>query len=343
MILRAAKGTPVSGGLRQIEPARAGDDATSRMAAEVRAGLAAVPRRLPSKFFYDERGSRLYEAITRLPEYYQSRTEARVLASVADDVVARVRPAELVELGSGAGHKTRVMLEAMARAGGLERCALLDISARALSESVHALSRAFPDLAVRTIEGDFLRDLDVLGPGGGRLVVFLAGTLGNLHPADVPPFLSRLAERLEPGDGFLVGLQLVTERRRMEAAYNDAAGVTAAFNRNILRVVNDRLGADFVPDAFEHVAFWDEAHAWIEMRLRAVRAQRVRIPAARLDLTFAAGEAIRTEVSCKYTRATFDALLPGTGLGVDAWYEDPERVFALALLGRRASRGGRAT
>jgi len=176
----------------------------------------------------------------------------------------------------------------------------------------------------------------VLGEGGGRLAAFFASTIGNLHPDEVPPFLARVAERLAPGDAFLVGVDLVKDPARLEAAYNDTAGVTAAFNRNILRVMNDRLGADFDPDAFAHVAFYDRERAWIEMRLRSLKLQRVRIPAARLDLAFEAGEEIRTEISCKYTRSTFEALLPGTGLVLDRWYTDPENLFALALLGRRA-------
>jgi L-histidine N-alpha-methyltransferase len=310
------------------------------MAAEVREGLTAQPRWLPSKYFYDDRGSRLFEEITALPEYYQTRTEERLLTTVAADVVERVQPAELVELGSGAGRKTRLLLGAMARAGRLKRCLLLDISPRVLAESARALARDFPGLSVRGVVGEFLEDLALLGTGGGRLAAFFAGTIGNLHPAEVPPFLGRIAERLEPGDGFLVGLDLVKDVGRLEAAYNDSAGVTAEFNRNILRVLNDRLGADFDPEAFAHVAFYDRANAWIEMRLRSSRPQRVRIPATCLDLSFEPGDEIRTEISCKYTHASFEALLPGTGLGVDRWYTDPDDLFALALLGRRTSDHG---
>jgi L-histidine Nalpha-methyltransferase len=326
--------------LDQAQSARGNDAPAARMAEEVRAALTARPRSLPSKYFYDERGSRLFEQITALPEYYQTRTEQRLLAGVAGDVVARVRPAELVELGSGAGRKTRIVLEAMANAGRLERCVLLDISPSILEESLRALAGDFPGLAPRGVVADFLGDLSLLGPGGDRLAVFFAGTIGNVHPAEVPAFFGRMARQLAPGDGFLVGLDLVKDVARLEAAYNDAAGVTAEFNRNILRVMNDRLGADFDPQAFEHVAFYDRDRAWIEMRLRSRRLQRVRIPAAHLDLAFEAGEEIRTEISCKYTRASFETLLRGTGLEVDRWYTDAEHLFALALLGRRSPDDG---
>jgi len=222
----------------------------------------------------------------------------------------------------------------MQNAGRLERCLLLDISRHFLEEAARSLGEAFPRLRIRGVVCDFPDDLALLGPGGGRLAVFFAGTIGNLHPTEVPGFLARMAEQLAPGDGFLVGLDLVKDVSRLEAAYNDAAGVTAAFNRNLLRVMNERLGADFDPESFEHVAFYDRANAWIEMRLRSSRAQRVRIPGACLEFGFERGDEIRTEISCKYTRRSFEALLPGTGLGVDRWYADPENLFALALLGR---------
>jgi L-histidine N-alpha-methyltransferase len=330
------------GALYHIETARGDDEQAARMVEEIREGLTARPRWLPSKFFYDDRGSRLFEDITALPEYYLTRTEERLLAGIAGEVIGRVRPAELLELGSGAGRKVRLLLAEMARAGLLERCVLLDINARFLSESSCALARDFPGLSVRGVVGDFLGDLGLLGPGGGRLAVFFASTIGNLHPGEVPPFLARMAEHLAAGDAFLVGLDLVKDVARLEAAYNDCAGVTAEFNRNILRVLNARLGADFDPEAFEHVAFYDRTNAWIEMRLRSARAQRVRVPAAGLDLAFEAGEEIRTEISCKYTRGSFEALLGGTGLGLDRWYTDPENLFALALLTRSTNQEARS-
>lgn len=327
---------------------RPDDDRRARMAAEVRAGLSARPLpSLPCKYFYDDRGSALFDAITRLPEYYQTRTEEAILETIAEDVVARVRPRELVELGSGIGRKVRLLLDAMRTRGELERCVLLDISEGVLAGSVETLARSYPGLEVRGVVGDFTRDLHALGPPsdrgqacGARLVLFLAGTIGNLHPDEVPAFLRALARQLAPGDGFLVGLDLVKDAARLHAAYNDSAGVTAEFNRNILRVVNEALGADFAPEAFEHVAFYDREHAWIEMRLRATRDMRVHVPGAGVELDLRAGDEIRTELSCKYTEDSFLARLDGTGLRLERWYTDAGELFASALL-RRCGDAGR--
>jgi L-histidine N-alpha-methyltransferase len=307
------------------------------MAAEVRQSLTAPLPSLPCKYFYDDRGSALFEQITELPEYYQTRTEERILEGIADEVVAAVRPSELVELGSGVGRKVRLLLDAMARTGELRRCQLLDINELYLSESVRNLAAAYPGLDVRGVVSDFTLDLTGFGPGGGRLMLFLAGTIGNLHPDEVPGFLRHASAALEPGDGFLVGLDLIKDSARLHAAYNDSAGVTAEFNRNILRVVNERLGADFDLSSWEHVAFYDEQRAWIEMRLRARRPMRVRIPGAGLDLRFRAGDEIRTELSCKYSRESFGRMLPGTGLELARFFTDPEELFALALLKRAGS------
>ncbi len=310
------------------------DHATSRMADEVRRGLTADKPWLPCKYFYDDRGSELFEQITRLPEYYQTRTEEALLERIAPDVIARAAPKELVELGSGAGRKIGFLLEAMARQGCAARLVLFDINALFVDASARRIAARFPDADVHGVTGDFTVDLGALGPGGGRLAVFLAGTIGNLHPDDVPRFLARVAQQLEPGDGLLVGMDLVKDVARLEAAYNDAAGVTAAFNLNILRHCNEAIGADFDLDEWEHVAFYDADRAWIEMRLRARRACRVHIPDARVDRSFDAGDEISTEISCKYTRESFAAMLPGTSLALDTWYTDDENLFALALLRR---------
>ena len=314
--------------INDTTPTRAAAD----MAAEVREALAGDPPSLPSKYFYDDRGSRLFQEITRLPEYYQTRTEESILEGVAEEVIAAVGARELVELGSGSGRKIRLLLDAMARAGRLERCVLFDINERDLEQSVRALGRDYPQARVRGVVGDFTQGFDGVGPGGGRIAAFFGGTIGNLHPRDVPSFLARVADLLEAGDGFLVGIDLVKDKRVLEAAYNDAAGVTARFNRNILQVMNDRLGADFDPSEFDHVAFYDEENAWIEMRLRARNAQRVRIPDAGVDMRFSPGDEIRTEISCKYSRASLEAKLPGTGLRLGQWHADPENQFGLALL-----------
>jgi L-histidine N-alpha-methyltransferase len=305
------------------------------MAAEVRSALTGTPPSLPSKYFYDDRGSRLFQEITRLPEYYQTRTEETILEAVTDEVAARVGARELVELGSGSGRKIRLLLDAMARTKRLESCVLFDINERDLEQSVRALGRDYPQARVRGVVGDFTQGFGGVGAAAGRIVAFFGSTIGNLHPDDVPPFLRRVAGLLGEGDAFLLGVDLVKDKRVLEAAYNDAAGVTARFNRNILQVMNDRLGADFQPDSFDHVAFYDEGNAWIEMRLRAWRPQHVRIPEAGLDLRFAAGDEIRTEISCKYTRESVEERLGGTGLSMDRWFTDEDDRFALALLCRR--------
>jgi L-histidine N-alpha-methyltransferase len=306
------------------------------MAAEVRAGLSSQPLRwLPCKYFYDDRGSALFEQITGLPEYYQTRTEERLLERIAAPVVSAVRPVELCELGSGIGRKLRVLLDAGRALGVLRRCVLLDINASAIAASARRLEIDYPGLGVRGVVGDFQCDLAALGRGGGRLALLLAGTIGNLHPThEVPAFIRALARQLEPGDAFLVGLDLVKDEARLHAAYNDSVGVTAEFNRNILRVINAALAADFDPPAYDHVAFYDREQAWIEMRLRARRDQFVRVPGAGVELELRRGEEIRTEISCKYTRESFQALLAGTALRLEMWHQDDEDLFASALLRR---------
>jgi L-histidine N-alpha-methyltransferase len=308
------------------------------MAEEVRAGLLSDPPYIPSKYFYDDRGSALFEEITRLPEYYQTRTEESIIARVAGEVIARVHPHELVELGSGAGRKIRMLIDALLQenlaAHARPRLVLLDINARFVEESARRLGADYPGLGVEGVIGDFTGTLDELGPGEGRLVVLFAGTIGNLVPGDATRFLRRTARHLAPGDGFLVGLDLVKDPARLERAYNDAAGVTAAFNLNILEHVNRELGGDFDTRRWRHRAFYDPAREWIEMRLVSTERQRVRVLDAGIDLTFEAGDEILTEYSCKYTRASFGRLLVGTGLRIDGWYQDAEGLFALALLGR---------
>jgi L-histidine N-alpha-methyltransferase len=324
--------------LRRPDPVyriRTPKETVAAMAAEVREGLLRSPLpELPCKYFYDERGSELFERITELPEYYQTRTETAILEADAAFVVDAVRPRQLVELGSGAGRKIRLFLDAMRARRSLKSVVLLEISEEYLRESVDSLQADYEEAGVHGIVGDFVHDLEALGPGGKRLLLFLAGTIGNLHPDDVPAFFSDAARVLAPGDGFLVGVDLVKDAARLHAAYNDAAGVTAEFNLNILRVLNARLGADFDPDAFEHVAFYDAERQWIEMRLRARRAVRATVRGAGVEVALDAGEEIRTELSCKYTRESLSSRLAGTGLRLDRWTTDPEGLFASALLRR---------
>ncbi len=314
-------------------------DEQRRVALEVRRSLTAALPWLPSRYFYDERGSLLFDEITRLPEYYLTRTETAILERAAPGLAERVRAEELVELGSGFSQKIRLLLQALTRTGRLRRVALLDVSREALRHSLDRIEEAFPGLETRAVVGDFLDDLEGgLGPGGGRLLAFLGSTIGNVHPAEVPGFLARVRACLEPGDAFLLGVDLVKDPERLEAAYNDGAGVTAEFNRNILRVMNARVGSDFDPTAFEHRAFYDAERAWIEMRLRCRRPTEVRVPAADLRLRFSRGDEIRTEISCKYTRASLQACTRGTGLSVAEWHTDPEDLFAVALLRPDAAR-----
>lgn len=309
------------------------ESAVAEMAREVREGLLRRPLpEIPSKYRYDDRGSALFDEITRQPEYYPTRTEEAILERSAADIVQAVQPQRLAEIGSGAGRKIRLLLDEIG--AGLESVTLFDINADMLRGSMARLRAHHPEARYEAIVGDFLHDLKALGPGGGRLVLFLAGTIGNLPPVRVPAFLRAAAQVVDAGDGFLVGIDLVKDTGVLEAAYNDAAGVTAQFNRNILRVVDERLGADFDPADFDHVAFYDRANAWIEMRLRARRAVRARVPAAGIELALARGEEIRTELSCKYSRASLLAHLEGTGLRLDRWFSDERGWFADVLLRR---------
>lgn len=308
------------------------------MAAEIGKSLRAPLPWIPSKYFYDDRGSVLFEEITRLPEYYQTRTEEALLETLAEPILAAGRPRELVELGSGAGRKIRILLDVLQKMGRLQSCVLLDINELFLNQSVQRLQAAYPEADVRGVQADFVDDLECLDPRAERLLLFFGGTVGNLHPRDVPSFFRRASHALVPGDTFLVGVDLVKDRARLEAAYNDSAGLTARFNLNILRVLNEKLRADFDLAAFEHVAFYDEENAWIEMRLRARRPSRVRIPLAGLTLQLEHGNEIRTELSCKYTRESFTGRLEATGLRLERWFTDPEELFALALLRRSEER-----
>ena len=299
--------------------------------AEVRRNLLRNLPRIDSKYFYDDAGSLLFEEITRLPEYYQTRTEEAILAEIADQVVSLTGARELVELGSGAGRKIRLLLDAMKRRGRLERCVLLDINETFLTTSAEAMADDYPEMEVRGVVGDFLHDLDSVGMGDDRLFNFLAGTIGNLYPRQLSTFFRSLRAVLGAKDGFLVGLDLVKDTERLEAAYNDSAGITARFNLNALRVLNRRFGTDFDVDAFEHVAFYDRDREWIEMRVRALRPTSASLGGGR-ELRFEAGDEIRTEISRKFTRQSFAAALAGSGLELAAWFTDRESLFASALV-----------
>jgi L-histidine N-alpha-methyltransferase len=307
-----------------------GDERT--LADDVLDGLTRPLKELPPKLFYDARGSELFDAICELPEYYQTRTERLILESSAGDVVARTGAVELVELGSGSATKTRVLLDAMAAAETLRRYIPVDVSAT----TVHAVAELFADeyagLEVYGVVGDFERHLSKLpAPVGPRLVPFLGGTIGNFPPGSRRRFLRGLGQILGPGGHLLLGTDLVKDPHVLEAAYDDSAGVTAQFNLNVLHVLNRELGANFDVDAFEHVAFFDREREWIEMRLRATEPQQVRVEALDLDVSFAAREELRTEISAKFTIDRLRGDLAAAGLELVEIYTDPDDLFAVSL------------
>lgn len=313
------------------------DGAARTLASDVLEGLALPLKELPPKHFYDSRGAALFERICDIPEYYPTRTERTILERCADAIIAKTGAGELVELGSGSATKTRLLLSAMRRAGTLERFVPVDVTERALRDSASALTGEYPGLVVHGLIGDFERHLDRLPESASRrLVAFLGGTIGNFQPLARRRFLANVADLMDPLDHLLLGTDLVKDRATLEAAYDDAAGVTAEFNRNILHVINSELGADFDPAAFDHVAFFDEENEWIEMRLRSSRAQTVRVPAVGLTVEFAAGEEIRTEISAKFTRERVEADLDAAGLELVGWFSDERDWFALSLARRRA-------
>jgi L-histidine N-alpha-methyltransferase len=306
------------------------DDIARALAADVRTGLTATVKELPPKWFYDERGSELFDEITRLDEYYPTRAERSILVERASDIARRAGADTLVELGSGTSAKTRILLEALADAGTLERFIPFDVSATTLEQAAATLAADF-GIAVHAIVGDFEHHLDKIPTGGRRLVAFLGGTIGNLAPAARAQFLAEIATSLGPDEALLLGTDLVKDTSRLVAAYDDAAGVTAAFNRNVLHVINRELDADFVPERFAHVARWNAQERWIEMHLRADEHQTVTI--ARLGLTaeFAAGEAMRTEISAKFVREQVANELDVVGLKLTDWWTDANGDFALSL------------
>jgi L-histidine N-alpha-methyltransferase len=298
---------------------------------DVRAGLTATPKSLPPKYFYDARGSVLFEEITRLPEYYPTRAERAILRVRAAEIASVTDAKTLVELGSGSSEKTRLLLDALGAHGTLGSFVPLDVSASALREAVAALAADYPDLGIHGIVADFTQHLGVLPDGGTRLVAFLGGTIGNLLPAERRRFFAELRDALEPGEWLLLGSDLVKSPAVLVPAYDDAAGVTAEFNRNVLRVVNRELGADFDPDEFAHVALWDPVNEWIEMRLRSARAVRVAIPALDLIVDFAAGEELHTEVSAKFRREGLARELDAGGFALRRWWTDPDGLFGVSL------------
>ncbi len=310
-------------------------DQAAAMEQDVRAGLAATPKELSPKYFYDERGSQLFEAITELEEYYPTRRERQILVERSAEIVAAAgNPATLIELGSGSASKTRHLLDAMRDAGTLQTYVPVDISEEITRETAAALVEEYPGLDVHGLVCDFEADLErtpTTTERGPRLIAFLGGTIGNLYPDERSAFLSRIAALLDPTDHLLLGTDLVKDIDRLELAYDDPAGVTAEFNKNVLCVLNRELGGDFDLDTFEHVARLDEEHEWIDIGLRSLVAQDVHLAALDLTAHFDQGEILRTEISTKFTRPRLEESYAGTGLKMANWFTDPAEDYALSL------------
>lgn len=305
------------------------EDATdAALRADVLSGLTGTPKTLPPKWFYDAHGSELFEQITELPEYYPTRAEREILVARSDEIASAARARTLVELGSGSSEKTRYLLDAL---DGLHTYVPVDVSESALTQAGHALLAQRPGLRVHALIADFTASLTLPDTPGPRLIAFLGGTIGNLVPAERAVFLASVRSLLSPGDALLLGTDLVKEEKVLVAAYDDAAGVTAAFNKNVLSVVNRELHADFDPDAFDHVALWDAENEWIEMRLRSREEQTVKIPGVDLAVDFTEGEELRTEVSAKFRKEGVRAELAAAGLELTRWWMDGEGRFALSL------------
>jgi len=305
--------------------------APTSMAEEVRSGLSAEPKSLPSKYFYDERGSRLFETITSLPEYYLTRAEEGLLESRGREIARISRPRDLVELGSGAATKTRLLIEAALAEGTLRRFVPVDVSERIAEHSSREIAAAYPDLEIRAVVADFEGRLERIPRGGRRLVALLGSTIGNFAEPKAVELLRNIKGMVGAEDWFLFGTDLVKATAVLEAAYNDSRGVTAEFNRNILNVINRHLEGNFDPAAFEHVAFYNVEEARIESYLRSSERQDVRLGAIDLDVSFEKGELLWTEVSCKYTRSSVENLLEAAGLRMMHWIVDDDETFALSL------------
>ncbi|GAA4887861.1 L-histidine N(alpha)-methyltransferase [Streptomonospora salina] len=307
------------------------DDLAKALRSDAAEGLTSSPKSLPPKWFYDERGSELFEEITRLAEYYPTRAESRILHERAGEIAAASGADTLVELGAGSGDKTRLLLDALDGAGTLRRFVPVDVSGEFLGAAAAAIGGSYPGLEVHAAVADFERHLHLLPSGGRRLVAVLGSTLGNQPPAARVSFLGDLHSGCTEGDTLLLGVDLVKDPARLVAAYDDPGGVTAEFNRNVLRVLDRELDADFAPDGFDHVAVWDPGAEWIEMRLRSRARHSVRVAALDLTVGFAAGEEMRTEISAKFRRERIEAELGAAGFALQRWWTDSAGDYALLL------------
>jgi L-histidine Nalpha-methyltransferase len=304
----------------------------SGMAADVRAGLTRPFKELSPRYFYDERGSELFEEITGLEEYYPSRCERAILESEAGAICEAANgPASLIELGSGSARKTRVLLDSLRDAGCLETFCPVDISEEITRDTAERVAREYDGINVRGLVCDFELDLERIPVGGPRVIALLGGTIGNFAPQQRAGFLRRIANLLGPEDRFLLGTDLVKDRATLEAAYNDSRGVTADFNKNVLAVLNQELGADFELDSFEHVARWDPENLWVDIRLRSLSNQVVDVSALEMVVPYAAGEEMRTEISTKFARPGLEGIYAEAGLELTNWWTDPDDLYALSL------------
>ena len=307
------------------------EDIQRALANDVRTGLSAKPKELPPKWFYDAQGSALFDKITRLPEYYPTEAERSILAEQATAIADFSDADTLVELGPGSADKTRVLLDALRLRGSLERYVPFDVSESALVSTSKMIAGEYPGLAVHGVVGDFDRHLDTIPSGGTRMIAVLGGTIGNYEPAARKRFFERLSGQMHSHDTLLLGVDLVKDPTRLVLAYDDESGVTAAFNKNVLAVINRALGASFDLDEFEHVALWDPVNEWIEMRLRSIVKQRVTVRDIGLTVEFAKGEEMRTEISAKFRRDRICRELVSAGLDLLAWFPDAAADYALIL------------
>jgi L-histidine N-alpha-methyltransferase len=313
----------------QIDHFLTPDDLDKALRQDVTEGLTASPKTLPPKWFYDERGSELFEEITRLEEYYPTRRERAILTERAPEIAEATGATMLLELGAGSGEKTRLLLDALA--GTLRTYVPVDVSADFLAGSAEQIAADHPGLTVHAVAADYERHLHLLPTGHRRLVAFLGGTIGNMTPGERISFLGGIRATMGDGDALLLGADLVKDEGRLVRAYDDARGVTAEFNRNVLYVINRELDGDFAPLDYAHVAVWDAENEWIEMRLRSLADQTVRLEQLGLEVRFAAGEEVRTEISAKFRRARLESELAAAGLAIDRFWTDPDGDFSLSL------------
>jgi L-histidine Nalpha-methyltransferase len=322
---------PVAADQITIDVQLPGGGPLSGIATDARMGLSAPFKELPPKYFYDERGSQLFERITELPEYYPTRAERAILDARAAEIVGVAGTSTLIELGSGSASKTRCLFDAMSSADSLDAYVPVDISEEITRDTAERLVGEYDGLRVHGVVCDYETHLERIPREPGGLIAFLGGTIGNFDPNTRRSFLARIASLMYPEDRFLLGTDLVKDRRRLEAAYNDSEGVTAEFNKNVLHVLNRELDADFDPAAFAHLAFWDEINSWIDIRLRSLADQTVTVSALDMRVDFAEGEEMRTEISSKFTRHQLEAIYAEVGLELVEWWTDPEGLFALSM------------